>query len=132
MADIKKIKIGNTSYNIKDTVSGYTTNVGTVTSVNNTSPDNNGNVSLTIPTVNNATLTITQGGVLKGTFTANASSDTTIALDTGGGGGTATDVQINGTSITSNNVANIITNTAYNASSNKIIPNVINTFFISD
>ena len=36
------------------------------------------------------------------------------------GGSTATDVQVNGTSITSNNVANIITNTAYNASSNKI------------
>lgn len=41
-----------------------------------------------IPTVNNATLTITQGGVSKGTFTANASSDVTIALDAGGGGGT--------------------------------------------
>jgi len=41
----------------------------------------------TIPTVNNATLTITQGGVSKGTFTANASSDVTIALDAGGGGG---------------------------------------------
>ena len=38
----------------------------------------------------------------------------------GGGGGTATDVQINGTSIVSNNTANIITNTAYNSSSNKI------------
>ena len=73
----------------------------------------------TIPTVNNATLTITQGGVSKGTFTANASSDVTIALDSGGGG-TATDVQINGTSITSSNVANIITNSAYNSSSNKI------------
>lgn len=35
-------------------------------------------------------------------------------------GGTATDVQINGTSITSNNVANIVTNTAYNSSSNKL------------
>ncbi len=35
-------------------------------------------------------------------------------------GGTATTVQINGTSITSNNVANILTNTAYNASTNKI------------
>ena len=41
----------------------------------------------TIPTVNNATLTITQGGVSKGTFTANASSNVTIALDAGGGGG---------------------------------------------
>ena len=41
-------------------------------------------------------------------------------IDNLGGGGTATDVQINGTSITSNNVANIITNSAYNSSSNKI------------
>ena len=39
----------------------------------------------TVPTVNNATLTITQGGTTKGTFTANASSDVTIALDAGGG-----------------------------------------------
>ncbi len=30
---------------------GYTTNVGTVTKVNNTTPDSNGNVSITIPTV---------------------------------------------------------------------------------
>lgn len=36
------------------------------------------------------------------------------------GGGTATDVQINGTSITSSNVANIITQSAYNSSTNKI------------
>lgn len=35
-------------------------------------------------------------------------------------GGSSTDVQVNGTSITSNNVANLVTNTAYNASSNKI------------
>ena len=36
-----------------------------------------------IPTVNDATLTITQDGVTKGTFTANASSNVTIALDAG-------------------------------------------------
>ena len=36
------------------------------------------------------------------------------------GGGSSTDVQVNGTSITSNGVANIVTNTAYNSSSNKI------------
>lgn len=35
-------------------------------------------------------------------------------------GGTATDVKINNTSITSNGVANIVTNSAYDASSNKI------------
>ena len=34
----------------------------------------------TIPTVNDATLTITQNGTSAGTFTANASSNTTIAL----------------------------------------------------
>lgn len=34
----------------------------------------------TIPTVNNATLTITQNGTSAGTFTANAPSDTTINL----------------------------------------------------
>lgn len=91
---------------------GYTTNVGTVTSVNNTSPDSAGNVTLsippaqvnsdwnavsgvaeilnkpTIPTVNNATITFTQGGTTKGTITLNQSSNQTIAFDAGGGGGT--------------------------------------------
>lgn len=35
------------------------------------------------PTVNDAMLTITQGGVQKGTFTANAAKDVTIVLDNG-------------------------------------------------
>lgn len=37
--------------------------------------------------IHNATITITQGGVTKGTFTLNQSTDQTIALDAGGGGG---------------------------------------------
>lgn len=41
----------------------------------------------TIPTVNDATITITQGGTTKGTFTLNQSSNATIALDAGGGSG---------------------------------------------
>ena len=41
-------------------------------------------------------------------------------IDIQGGSGSPTDVQINGTSITSNNVANILTNTAYDSSSNKL------------
>ena len=41
-----------------------------------------------IPTVNNAILTITQGGVTKGTFTANAGTDVTINLEAGGSGST--------------------------------------------
>ena len=39
----------------------------------------------TIPTVNNSTITFTQGGVTKGSFTLNQSSNGTIALDAGGG-----------------------------------------------
>jgi hypothetical protein len=42
----------------------------------------------TIPAVNNPTITITQGGVTKGTFTLNQSSSDTIALDGGSGSGT--------------------------------------------
>ena len=40
----------------------------------------------TIPTVGNGTITITQGGITKGTFTTNQSGNTTVALDAGGGG----------------------------------------------
>lgn len=39
----------------------------------------------TIPTVGNGTITITQGGVTKGTFTTNQSGNTTIDVDAGGG-----------------------------------------------
>ena len=68
----------------------------------------------TIPTVGNGTITITQGGVSKGTFTTNQSGDATIALDAGGGSSfiagtglelTAQDVlnvKIDGTTITTN------------------------------
>ena len=73
--------LGYTPYNSTNP-DGYTDNVGTVTSVNNTQPDNNGNVTLSIPA--------------------------------------QTDVKINNTSITNNGVANIVTNTAYDSSSNKI------------
>ena len=40
-----------------------------------------------IPTVNDSTITITQGGVTKGSFTLNQASGDTIALDAGSGGG---------------------------------------------
>lgn len=40
--------------------------------------------------VNNPTITITQGGETKGSFTLNQNSDTTISLDAGGGGGSGT------------------------------------------
>lgn len=41
-------------------------------------------VDNSIPTVNNPTVTITQGGTTKGSFTLNQNSDATIALDSGG------------------------------------------------
>ena len=150
--------LGYTPYNSSNPA-GYTSNVGTVTSVNGNQPDANGDVTLTIPTVNDGILTITQNGTSKGTFSANQSTNDTIALTdttynafTGADGtnagssglvpapsatdndkylkgdgtwtsvssGSSTDVQINGTSITNQGVANIITNSAYDASSNKI------------
>lgn len=58
---------------------GFTKNTGTVTSVNNVSPVN-GNVTLSIPTVNNATLTIQKNGSNVATFTANASSNVTANI----------------------------------------------------
>ena len=76
--------LGYTPYNSSNPA-GYTSNVGTVTSVNNTSPDGSGNVSLTIPTVNNSTITLTQGGVTKGSFTLNQSSGATIDFDASSG-----------------------------------------------
>jgi len=48
-------------------------------------------LSSDIPTVNNPTITFTQGGTTKGTITLNQSSNQTIALDTGGGGGATID-----------------------------------------
>ena len=56
-----------------------TSNVGTVTSVNNVAPVN-GNVTISIPTVNNATLTIQKNGTEVATFTANASSNATANI----------------------------------------------------
>ena len=71
----------------------------------------------TIPTVNNPTITITQGGVTKGSFTLNQASGDTIALDAGGGGS----VDIDNSTITKNGsnqlqaVATINANTAIGA-----------------
>ena len=52
----------------------------------------------TIPTVNNPTITFTQGGVTKGSFTLNQATDDTIALDAGGG----SSVVIDNSTITKN------------------------------
>ena len=140
--------LGYTPYNSSNP-NGYTNNVGTVTSVNNTNPDSNGNVSITIPTVpTNISAFNNDSGYITGItstdvttalgytpyssanpsgYTSNVGTVTSVnnnAPDANGNvtisTGSSTDVQINGASITSQGVANIVTNTAYNASSNKI------------
>ena len=44
-------------------------------------PDGSKAVNITLPTVNDGTITIKQNGVIKGTFTTNQSGDTIIELD---------------------------------------------------
>lgn len=76
----------------------------------------------TIPTVNNPTITITQGGVTKGSFSLNQASGDTIALDAGGGGGS---VNIDNVTITENLSQEIQAVGTVNAnSSNVSAPNV--------
>lgn len=69
----------------------------------------------TIPTVNNPTITITQGGVTKGSFTLNQASGDTIALDAGGGSsytaGSGIDITSNTISVTSPTLTNNTTQT---------------------
>jgi len=59
----------------------------------------------TIPTVNNNTITLTQGGVTKGSFTLNQNSDATISLD-GGGAADYND-------LTNKPITNIVSGTTY-------------------
>lgn len=60
----------------KNTVTSVAGKTGAVT----LSIDDIANLSSTIPTVNNATITIQQNGATKGTFTLNQSGNTTISL----------------------------------------------------
>lgn len=56
------------------------------------------------PTINDATITFTQGGTTKGSITLNQAADATIALDAGGGGsGGHTILDDEGTSLTQRN-----------------------------
>jgi len=76
----------------------------------------------TIPTVNNPTITITQGGVTKGSFSLNQATGDTIALDAGGGSGS---VDIDNVTITENSSQEIQAVGTVNAnSSNVSAPNV--------
>lgn len=75
-------------------------------------------------TVYDSEITITQGGVTKGSFTVNQSSDETIELDAGGGGSEPNDgtltIQKNGT-----NVATFTANQAGNSTANISVPTAV-------
>lgn len=80
---ISNLSDGTNTYVIKDAEAR--TDISNLATVATTGAYSDLTGQPTIPTVNNATLTITQGGTAKGTFTANASSNVTIDLDAGGG-----------------------------------------------
>ena len=87
-----------------------------------------------IPTVNNGKLTIGRNGTKIDEFTANSASDVNINISV-----PVDDVQVNGTSILSSGIANLITNTAYNSSTNKIAtmsdipsPNIMTVYLKAD
>lgn len=90
MADVKEISVGNVVYSIKDATARSGLADKQDTLVSGTN----------IKTINNESLL--------------GSGNISIQ------GGTATDVQINGTSITSSDIANIVTEGTYNATTNKI------------
>lgn len=74
----------------------------------------------TIPTVNDATITFTQGGTTKGTITLNQSSNQTIALDAGGGGGVVIDdTTPSATTVYSSQKTQEETDRAYNKAESK-------------
>lgn len=71
----------NSDWNVTNTSSpAYIKNKPTLATVATSGSYDDLTDKPTIPTVNNATLTVTQNGTSAGTFTANASSDTTINL----------------------------------------------------
>ena len=57
------------------------------------------------PDIGNGTITITQGGVVKGSFTTNQLGNQTITLESGGGGGGTTYTAGNGIDISSDTIS---------------------------
>lgn len=92
MAEIKKIKVNNVEYDIKDETARNSLNNKQDTLVS----------GINIKTINNQSV-LGSGNI-----------------NIEGGSGTPTDVQINGSSITSSGTANIVTEGVYDASTNKI------------
>ena len=69
-----------------------TANITVPTATSEITNDSGFITSAALPTVNNPTITITQGGVTKGSFSLNQSTGDTIALDAGGGSGSGRNI----------------------------------------
>ena len=70
-----------------------------------------------------ADMTVYQPLLVSGTNIKTINNESILGsgnINIQGGGGSSTDVQVNGTSITSNGVANLVTEGTYNATTNKI------------
>lgn len=117
--------------------SGFTTNTGTITSVkmNGSTVSSSGEADLgtvitshqNIKTINSTSLVGTgdvsvQPTLVSGTNIKTINNESLLGSGniTISGGGSATDVKINNTSITTNGVANIVAEGTYNSSTNKI------------
>lgn len=92
----------------------------------------------TIPTVNNPTITFTQGGTTKGTITLNQSSNQTIAFDAGGGSGssytagTGIDITNDIISVTAPTLINSTTDTSTGVTKSLYIQNAKGLTTVSD
>lgn len=79
MADISKVKLPNgTTYNIKDTVSGYTKNTGTVTSVGLSNATNSGLSITGSPITSSGSITVGHSNVLSSAQSTQAVYPVTI------------------------------------------------------
>ena len=76
--------LGYTPYDGATNPNGYTSNVGTVTKVNNTSPDSNGNVSLTIPTTTDSVTSGSAAALTSGGAYTNLVRRLSTSAATGG------------------------------------------------
>lgn len=127
--------LGYTPYNSTNP-NGYTSNTGTITSVkmNGSAVASSGEADLgtvitshqNIKTINSTSMVGTGDVSVQPTLVSGTNIKTINNESLLGSGnitissGTSTDVQVNGTSITSGGVANLVTNTAYDSISNKI------------
>jgi len=80
------ISDAKTPFNLTTTYTNFYLPLGFTDGTTTVKTAKSGMVDLSsiIPTVNNSTITFTQGGVTKGTITLNQASNGTIALDAGG------------------------------------------------